>query len=303
MLNSRNGANCLNALLDYFTLTGSQTYHYIIDEVYEKNKNEHFGDFTNDYIDDTLWWGLAWVRAYELTGTQKYLDTAKHVADYCYDGYRDDVCGGGLWWRIQKDYKNAITNELFIKLAAALHNKIPGDSKYFNEAVEVWNWFKASGMINGENLINDGLNKDCKNNGDVTWSYNQGVILGGLVELFKGTQDQVHLTDARRIADAVLKSGSLNPNGILREYGCGNGDCGADGPTFKGVFVRNLGELNRELADRPYSDWLKKQAESNWNNNRNPLNQFGLRWEGPLDKTDAARQHSSFEAFIAALDK
>ncbi|ODM94048.1 Mannan endo-1,6-alpha-mannosidase DFG5 [Orchesella cincta] len=296
-----NGANCLNALLDYFTLTGAQNYRYMIDTTFERNKNEHFGDFTNDYIDDTLWWGLAWLRAYELTGNQKYLETAKHTSDYSYDGYRDDVCGGGVWWRIQKDYKNAITNELFIKLAASLHNKIPGDTKYLSQAVEVWNWLKNSGMINNENLINDGLTDDCRNNGDVTWSYNQGVILGGLTELFKATRDQNYLTEARKIADAVMNSGALNPNGILREYGCGDGDCGVDGASFKGAFVRNLGELNRELDGRPYSEWLRNQAASNWNNNRNSLNQFGLRWEGPVDKIDASRQHSALEAFIAAL--
>lgn len=299
----RNGANCLNALLDYSKLTGNQIYNYIIDEVYERNKNEHFGDFTNDYIDDTLWWGLAFVRAYELTGNQKYLETAKHTSDYSYDGYRDNVCGGGLWWRIEKDYKNAITNELFIKLAAQLHNNIPGDTKYLNQAVEVWNWFKQSGMINGENLINDGLRtSDCSNNGDVMWSYNQGVILGGLNELFKATRDENYLNEARKIVDAVLRSGSLNPNGILTDYGFGNGDGGGDGPTFKGVFVRNLGELNREsLQGKPYTEWLRNQAASNWNNNKNTLNQFGLRWAGPVDKTDAARQQSSLEAFVGAL--
>lgn len=72
--------------------------------------------------------------------------------------------------------------------------------------------------------------------------------------------------------------------------------------SFKGVFVRNLGELNRYLANRPYSSWLQSQADSIWANNRNELNQFGLRWAGTFDKTDGARQQSAFEAFIAAFD-
>lgn len=89
--------------------------------------------------------------------------------------------------------------------------------------------------------------------------------------MYKATNDQSYLNEARNIVDAVLRSGSLNPNGILKEYGCGDGDCGMDGPSFKGAFVRNLGELNRVLNGRPYSEWLMNQAASNWNNNRFPL--------------------------------
>jgi len=114
----------------------------VINEVFERNKDKEDGDFTNLYIDDTLWWGLVWVRAYDITGDNKYLEMAKVDADYCYE-YKDDVCGGGLWWTTRRDYKNAIPNELFIKLAAALHNRIPGDTKYLSQAVEVWNWFKV----------------------------------------------------------------------------------------------------------------------------------------------------------------
>ncbi|CAL8109371.1 unnamed protein product [Orchesella dallaii] len=295
-----NGANCLTALLDYFKVTGSQTYRHVIDEIFERNKDEHFGNFLNDYIDDVLWWGLAWVNAYDLTGQTKYLDMAKINSDYGWS-FKDNHCGGGLWWSTDKDYKNAIPNELFIKLAAALHNRIPGDTKFLSQSIEVWNWFKNSGMINQENLINDGLTDDCQNNGRIAWSYNQGVILGGLLELHKATNDQSYIDEAKKIVEAVFQSNQLTPNGILTDYGCEPGDCGGDVPTFKGVFVRNLGELNRFLPDRPYTTWLQNQANSIWDNNRNSLNQFGLRWAGPLDKVGAARHQSAFEAFVAAV--
>lgn len=40
-------------------------------------------------------------------------------------------------------------------------------------------------MINEQNLVNDGLTEDgsCRNNGQMEWRYNQGVVLGvgGLV--------------------------------------------------------------------------------------------------------------------------
>ena len=84
-----------------------------------------FKNFTNEYIDDTGWWGLAWVRAYDLTKDHKYLEMAKFDANYMYS-YHDTKCGGGLYWKIDKKVKNAIPNELFIKLSASLHNRISG---------------------------------------------------------------------------------------------------------------------------------------------------------------------------------
>jgi predicted alpha-1,6-mannanase (GH76 family) len=297
-----NSANCLTAIIDFTDLAKVDYYSYAIDRTYEKNIREHYGNFTNEYIDDTLWWGLAWVRAFDVTGDAKYLEMAKIDSDFCY-GYKDDVCGGGLWWTVDRTYKNAIPNELFIKLAAAIHNRIPGDTKYLAQAIEVWNWFRNSGMFNSDNLINDGLTSDCKNNGQVTWTYNQGVILGGLVELNRATGDANYLAEARLIADAVLRSTYLNDqNGILFEP-CehGGGDCGGDGPSFKGIFMRNLGELNRVLPGHPYSPYLEKQAGAIYVNTRNDLNQYGVHWAGPFDKADGARQHSAFEVYISTI--
>ncbi len=56
----------------------------------------------------------------------------------------------GLFWVIpSRSYKNAISNELYLKLTASLHNRIPGDTFYLSRARQSWTWFKNSGMING----------------------------------------------------------------------------------------------------------------------------------------------------------
>jgi len=294
-----NAANALTAVIDYQLATGDDSYEWIIANTYEKNIDAQGGRFTNDYIDDTGWWALAWIRAYDLTGDPRYLETARFDADYMDDTW-SDVCGGGVIWNIHNPYKNAVTNELFIKVTASLHNRIPGDTHYLERAIRAWEWFEASGMINSENLINDGLTDDCVNNGDVTWSYNQGIILGALTELYRATGDREYLERARELADASTTSTYLHPNGVLTEP-CEADGCGADGPTFKGVYVRNLAELNSALPGRPYQAYLRKQAHTSYVHDRNRFDQYGLHWAGPLEWISAATQQSAAEAQTAPL--
>jgi predicted alpha-1,6-mannanase (GH76 family) len=154
-------------------------------------------------------------------------------------------------------------------------------------------------MINGNSRINDGLTDDCKNNNDTEWTYNQGVILGALVELHRATGDASLLTKARAIADATIASDGLNPNGILREP-CEAWGCGADGAMFKGAFIRNLGELNRYLNGRPYDGYIQKQFNAAYNSNRTTIDQYGVHWAGSFDQFDGSTQGSGLDLAVAA---
>jgi predicted alpha-1,6-mannanase (GH76 family) len=294
-----NSANVLTAVLDYQIATGDDRYEWVIANTFDKNKDAQGGDFTNDYIDDTGWWALAWIRAYDITGEQRYLDTAIIDAEYMWDTW-SDVCGGGVIWNINVPYKNAVTNELMIKVLAGLANRVEGDSSFLDRAVQNWEWFRDSGMINSRNMINDGLNDACENNGQPTWTYNQGIILGALTELHTATGDKGYLRTARKLALASTRDSGINPKGVLTEP-CEAGDCGADGPTFKGVYVRNLAELNAALPSRPFQDYLVKQAKTSYAKDRNRFDQYGLHWAGPLRFISAATQQSATEAQVAPL--
>jgi uncharacterized repeat protein (TIGR01451 family) len=295
-----NAANILTGLMDLDLKDHSQRYAGVAANTWEQGVDQQGGSFTNQYNDDTGWWGLAWLRAYELTGQQRYLDTAVADARKMW-AYHDDTCGGGIWWNEDKGYKNSITNELFIKLAAQLHNTLPGDTVWLDRAEQDWHWFRDSGLINGDNLVNDGLNGACRNDGtSAVFSYNQGVILGALVQLDIAGDDEA-LPAADRIATAAVTSPTLAPGGILADPGEPQSDGGADGPTFKGVFARNLDELDRHEGGRPpYRDFLQRQARSIAGHDRNAAGQYGYHWAGPLDTADAARQGSALDALVAA---
>jgi hypothetical protein len=166
-----------------------------------------FPGFLNKYYDDEGWWALAWIDAYDLTHERRYLAMAQSIFDDMAGGW-DETCGGGIWWSKDRKYKNAIANELFLSVAAHLANRAGERARFDAWAAKEWRWFRGSGMINGENVINDGLRIDaatgaCTNNGKTVWTYNQGVVLGGLAEWSKaGHADAIE--EAKRIADAAL---------------------------------------------------------------------------------------------------
>lgn len=177
---------------------------------------------------------------------------------------------------------------------------ILGDSKYLKESIEVWNWFLGSKMINSHNLINDGLNLQTCAPGGTTFTYNQGVILGGLVELYQATKDKKYLEPAYKIADAATTSHDLNRDGILREPNEGDG-CTGDGPSFKGIFVRNLGELSKVSSAHSYHNYLEKNANSCYDKNRNQNNEYGNHWAGPFKSSAGACQHGAVDLLTAAF--
>ncbi len=290
-----NSANALTALIDTMRATGSQDYLTVVANTFERNQG---AKFLNNFYDDAQWWALAWVDAYDLTGDARYLDAAKTIFADTTAAW-DDQCGGGVWWSRDRGYKNAITNELFLLLAARLHLRTPGDSDYLAWAQREWDWFRSSGLINGVNLVNDGFDAACRSNRQTTWTYNQGVILAGLTDLYRAAHDQTLLDQAVAIADAATTR-LVTADGILREP-CEPASCGADGTQFKGIFVRHLAYLYQETHTHAYRDFILRNADALGTRDRNAQNQFGLVWTGPFDAADASRQSSALDALNAAV--
>ena len=287
-----NAANCLEAMENVIFANNGAQYLGILTNTFNLNSS---GNFLNDYYDDEGWWANAWIRAYDLTGNASFLNMAKTIFNDMVGGWdtTSTACPGGVWWSKARTYKNAIPNELFLLAAIRLHQRSPGDGgpgSYFYWATNEWAWFKASGMINAQNLVNDGLN-GCVNNGQTTWTYNQGVILGGLADLYKVTGNVTYLNQATAIADAATAK-LVDGNGVLREP-CESGNCGGDGPQFKGIFIRYLAYLYDVTRKPAYYTFLRKNAHAVWFNGRNVFNQLSLHWDGPWDSADAARQSSA----------
>ncbi|KAF2737596.1 Six-hairpin glycosidase [Polyplosphaeria fusca] len=270
----------------------------IVANTYAKSANlKGASNWKNDYYDDMGWWALGWIAAFDLTGDSKYLNSAKDLFEDMSGGHSTPC--GGIWWDKKKTSVTAIANELFLSVAAHLANRVADNEKenYRNWAASEWDWFSKSGMINSNNVINDGLDKGtCKNNGETVFTYNQGVILGGLSELARATSDGGPINAAKKIASGAMSH--LTDGGILTEPSS-DGKLDEQGAQFKGVFVRNLAALNANAPEKAYSDFLKKNADSVKSKDINGDGVFGPRWQGPGGDANTASHASGVDLLVA----
>jgi hypothetical protein len=129
------------------------------------------GDWLDGYYDDDLWWALAWISAYDVTHDERYLRLSEGIFASVAKTWPSHCFNGGIYWSLRRDYVNAIANELFFSTAAHLANRTKKKkAHYIHWADRALKWFLGSGMINDEGTINDGLDRNCANNGRVSSS-------------------------------------------------------------------------------------------------------------------------------------
>lgn len=363
-------AVALSTIETYQQTTGDPSYEFAIVAPFAHFNGDPFA-FENNFDDDTAWWGLAWLQAYNLTHNTRYLVTAEDLANYIHEDLNDTTsCGGpgGVWWKRSphKDLGGAIQNELFLELTAWLHNTIvenngkdSGKNSYLSWALQEWTWFQHVGLIsNGKITVPVGVGKitttipanlvtnsitnpkytqrgsQCSDSisGDL-FTYNQGVILAGLAELYKATSNASYLAKAEAIANAALnpkntflvkvgkrgtKKTSFIVKGVLTEPSCQPGEnCGTgDEGAFKGIFVRDLKMLaeiapaNQDKYLSKYNSFFAAQAASIEKNDTTiihipptniTLHLFGMFWNGPRNPIGSDTQESALEALVASL--
>jgi len=293
-------AVALSSVETYAQTTGDTSYNGAIARAFAAHASSKFENNSND---DTAWWALVWLQAYDITHVRAYLSMAQTEADYIHQNW-DGTCGGGVWWqRSPRAYKNAISNELFLELAAWLHNRIPRDTKYLRWAKSEWSWLDQSGMINTSDLVNDGLDDNCGNNAGITWTYNQGVILAGLAQLYQATGDHSLLRRAERMARAAISQ--LTVGGVLAEpcevAACAN-QLDNDTRAFKGIFVRDLKVLAVTAQTTEFNSFFIKQAQSIAAHDTDGYRQHGIHWAGPATDVTSATQASALDALVASLN-
>ncbi len=306
-----NAYNTFEVLVDYSIATGDSTYLDVIKN-FAKNKSA-FDNAINAGYDDAQWTGIAFIKVYHLTKEITYLNKAIYIWNYLVkNSWDNSSCAGGFWWNIEKTYKNAITNELFITFSTMLYFETQ-ENKYNQWAIKTWNWFKITEMLSKENgktvikdLVNDGVGTDCKSNKGAIWTYNQALLIGGLTNLWLINEDKQYLEIAKKITDASIDY--FADDGILIEkpfpqkaYNSLN----TDQQQFKGIFMRYLSYFINALKRNhintvKYEDFILSNYK--FLLGLYPNKKFGTRWHNNLLKNyNAISQTSGIDLILAQL--
>lgn len=143
-----------------------------------------------------------------------------------------------------------------------------------------------------------GFDSTCERAGPV-YSYNQGVILGALVEMHALTGNSSYLDIASKIAYGAIDQLAKPHAGILTDIGYPRGP-DITGAQFKGVFARNLMYLQKARGEDAFVSFLQHNADSIWRTNRQDNGQLGAFWQGPLQNITAASHSSALDCLLAA---
>ncbi|WP_423127149.1 glycoside hydrolase family 76 protein [Gaoshiqia sp. Z1-71] len=313
-------AHGLDVLVDAYLRTGDNFYRNYMDMWCEGVRAGNGHKWTNDFIDDMEWIGIAAIRAYKATGDAKFLQVCREVWDGTTDvipytphplngmptsapnnGYYgikrawvDDNLGGIAWKSDQIHTRNACSNAPAAIVAALLYQEF-GDEEDLAWAHKIYDWQRArlfkpsSGNVSDNirwssylttNTLTEGITSPTVAEGTGTLTYNQGTFIGIAVELYKITGETRYLSDAMAAANQVLNTKSTN-NVISSETSNTN----SDNAMFKGIFIRWFTQLIicdgiSEPVRQRYISWLINNGGSLWTVGRNEKNWLSGNWRG-----------------------
>lgn len=298
-------AQALDAVLDGYERTGDPRLAAVVAAAYDAQDR---AGWTRDWFDDECWMALALLRAHDLLGDARYLDTALRLAGDVRANAPDASCRGttpgGLWWDRAHTEKATAANAGAALLAARIAERT-GDAGWLAFARDTYAGWRANMVDPATGAVADHLDRA----GVKVWwrfTYDEGTMIGAALELWRATGDASYLADARRMAGAVLAAETRpTPLGDVLFDGAA---CGGDCDQFKGIGHRYLSALADADPGVPgLAALLAADAAAAWSLARDPsTGTFSVDWGGPpsahasVSAVSAAATALSLEAARAA---
>lgn len=291
-------ANGVDALLDGYIRTRSETYRTRMKSLLLGIRSFNGNTYINYFYDDMEWLGIASLRAYHETGDADYYNVASTLWADIKGGYTN---GAIDWNKGCAGCKNSCANAPAVILAARIY-RITNAAADLQYARDIYSFMKAHLVdpITGAVWDNINLNTGVTNK-DWIFSYNVGTFIGAGWELYKVTGEVNYLNDAVKTAEYAMNS--RRTNGMFFANETGNGD----GGLFKGIFIRYLALLAREgnipaETRARYNEAVRFNAQTLKTSGINPsTNLVGTIWsQQPSGSTDYATQLSGVKLIEAA---
>lgn len=235
----------------------------------------------NDFTDDLLWAGLAFIRGYQITGDERFLAQAKWDWEFLYNRAYDTQLGGGLWWSVDKDHKSGLSNNPAVSMACYLY-EATGEEIYLTQAEGIYNWIystlrEPNGAID-ENISKEGTKSRSYN------VYNVGAFIEAANAMYRNTKNEIYLQDAKESIEFVMRN-RVTDQGIMSKWHR-DGTWQSEFARGMGLFVKdnNLWDYEADYTtDRKpitYYEWMKMNAEAAWNTHNSDYLTFN-EWAKP----------------------
>lgn len=242
------------ALVDYWYFTGDETYNEITTQALLAQVGPN-----NDYMppnqtktegnDDQAFWGMAALSAAEdkypnpPPDEPQWLALAQAVFNSQAIRWDNTSCAGGLKWQIFRfnngyNYKNTISNGCFFNMAARLA-VYTGNQTYADWADRMYDWTMMVGLLSPTYQFFDGTDDtlNCSQLNHIQWSYNTGVFMLGVANMYNFTNGNPLWED--RLRGIITGAGVFFKDEIMYEVACEpNGKCNIDQRSFKAYLAR-----------------------------------------------------------------
>jgi Glycosyl hydrolase family 76 len=294
-------------------------------------------EFANRFLDDTAWWGLAWLAAaqYELTYRGDVTDARKFLAvaewDAGYINSQAKPCGG-IAWSVGTP-PDTIANAQFVALTAQLYRLRNTLGPFYDPTKAAsWlaaaqsdlRWLEGSGLVNLQSgSVLDSLTPACHTKGG-SLTYTEGEVAEALTQIGAALGDSSYYDQAAAFLRYTMSPTSgLVSNGILQEHceavlgACSQVRFRLDLPAYKGLFVNAVADWEAASGNHDFDLFLGAQATAVVQNAiRGPHNdlshcgsphtcQFGFHWTGARDPVPMGitlgGQESALDALTAVL--
>ena len=205
------------------------------------------------YFDDNVWVGLDLIHAYLLTSNRSDLALAQDEFNFDVSGWdasTTGACPGGVFWEdVAGSQRNVTANGASAELGLEL-DQLTGDTSDLTFATRMYQWAVTCLRTTG-GLYDDHVNADGTLNSTI-WSYNQGVMVGAGVLLYKLTGTTTYLSQAEQTASAAVVYFGTGPTLINQ------------GPAFNAIYFRDLLFLNSVAPDDGYANEAQSFGSSLW---------------------------------------